>query len=144
MSCLIILDDGRACAPSAWTFTAMMSAIADQFEPTEEAQQLADWLQRQASEMQRAGRGRLDLRELTPENRGMFRDAVMRLAVRYNYHGAADGAGVAFPGWVRRLRRLVKMMQSIERGESPDAISDVSAPVAPTGLRRGPGWRVAV
>jgi hypothetical protein len=36
------------------------------------------------------------------------------------------------------------MLQSIDRGESPDAISDVPAPVAPTGLRRGPGWLVTV
>jgi hypothetical protein len=38
----------------------------------------------------------------------------------------------------------MKMMQSIDRGEAPEAISDVPAPVAPTGLLRGPGWFAAV
>jgi hypothetical protein len=56
----------------------------------------------------------------------------------------ADGAAVVLPGWARRLRRLVRMLHSIDRGESPDAMSDVSAPIAPTGLRRGPGWLVTV
>jgi hypothetical protein len=36
------------------------------------------------------------------------------------------------------------MMQSIDRGEAPEAISDVPSPVAPTGRLCGPGWCAAV
>jgi len=86
----------------------------------------------------------IDLRELTPESRRLFRLAVQRAAAHVGYPCAGDGVAVATPGWIQRLRRLARMIQSIDRGESPDALSDVPAPIAPSGLRRGPGWRAAV
>lgn len=144
MSCLIVLDDGRACAPASWAFDVLVNAVADNLSEGEDRQPLADWLRQQAEEARLVGRGRIDLRELTPENRQHFREAVQRLAAHHGYCRAADGTAVAVPGWINRLRRLAKMLLSIDRGESPDAISDVPAPIAPTGNLRGPGWRVAV
>jgi hypothetical protein len=144
MSCLIVLDDGRACAPASSSFDALVGAIADHLVRSDAERDLADWLRQQMREKSFLGHCRIDVRELTSENRRLFRAAVQRLAYHYGCIHPADGTAVVTPGWVRRLRRLVKMMQSIDRGEAPEAISDVPAPVAPTGLLRGPGWYAAV
>ena len=144
MSCLIVLDDGRACAPASSAFDALVGAIADHLIHSDRERELAEWLRQQLGEKTYLGHCRIDLRELAPENRRLFRAAVERLAYHFGCIHPADGTAVVTPGWVRRLRRLVKMMHSIDRGESPEAISDVPAPVAPTGLFRGPGWRAAV
>jgi hypothetical protein len=140
MSCLIVLDDGRACAPASAAFDALVRAISDHLNRSEQERELAEWLRQQVAEKSFLGHCRIDVRELTPENRRLFRAAVERLAFHFGCIHPADGTAVVTPGWVRRLRRLMKMMQSIDRGEAADAISDVPAPVAPSGLLRGPGW----
>ncbi len=144
MSCLIVLDDGRACAPAPWAFDAIVGALAAHLSESEDERKLATWLRDQMGEARLVGHRFIDLRELTPQARRLFRAAVQRAAAHCDYPRPGDGAVAATPGWVRRLRRLAQMIRSIDQGESPDAISDVSAPIAPTGLRRGPGWRVAV
>jgi hypothetical protein len=140
MCCLIVLEDGRACAPAAAAFDVLVGAIADHLAHSDRGRDFADWLRQQIAEKSFLGHCRIDVRELTPENRILFREAVEELAYHFGCIHPADGTAVVTPAWVRRLRRLAKMMHSIDRGESPDAISDVPAPVAPTGLLRGPGW----
>jgi hypothetical protein len=144
MSCLIVLDDGRACAPAPMAFDTLVGAIADHLVDSREEQELAEWLRQQVAEKSFLGHCRIDLRELTPRNRRLFRAAVERLAYHFGRLQPADGTAVVTPAWVRRLRRLVKMMKSIDRGDAPEAISDVPAPVAPSGLLRGPGWCASV
>jgi hypothetical protein len=144
MSCLIVLDDGRACAPAPSAFDALIGAIADHLAHSQPERDLAEWLRQQIAEKSFLGHCRIDVRELTPENRRLFRAAVERLAYHFGCLHPADGTAVVTPSWVRRLRRLVKMMQSIDRGEAPEAISDVPSPVAPTGRLCGPGWCAAV
>lgn len=134
MSCLIVLQDGRACAPAAWVFDAMLNAFADELVESPEEQLLGDWLRSQSTAASAGPMRRIDVRELTPESRVHFLRAVHRAAERIS-----DPSG----GWRKRLVRLARMLHSIDAGESPDALSDTPSPVAPTGLRRGPGWRCA-
>ncbi len=135
MSCLIVLQDGRACAPAHWAFEAMLLAFADELTQSHEERQLAEWLRSQANGVHSNGMRRLDVRELTPESRALFLGAVHRAAAKIGAEPVV--------GWRKRLQRMVRMLHSIDAGEAPDAISDTLSPVAPTGLRRGPGWRCA-
>ena len=134
MSCLIVLQDGRACAPADWAFDAMLEAVADELIESHDERLLADWLRSQATCFGAGKMRRIDVRELTPESRTRFLDAVRR---------AAEHLPSVSTGWGKRLQRLVRMLRSIDAGESPDALSDTLSPIAPTGLRRGPGWRCA-
>jgi hypothetical protein len=46
-----------------------------------------------------------------------------------------------FPGWLRGIRSLVRMRESIERGEPPMALNPgMRVPIDPPDRIRGPGW----
>src|SRR5688500_16105025 len=106
MSCLIVLDDGRACALAPWTFTELLNAIAEQLDAHDDGQQSAQWLRDQARLPLEGERGYVDVRELTPGNRRHFRMAIERLAHKFSFQQPATGIVAALPGWVLRLRRL--------------------------------------
>ena len=141
MGGFIVLEDGRALAPNNWAYDAIIRAIAAELRDNEDDRPLAIWLSEQTCEVRGMGQGRVDVREFTPKNRDRFRAAVKDAISR------AEAAGPAgwhdpdfFPTWLECFRKLNKMWQSIDLGEPPDSITDLTSPMPATGEQSGPGW----
>jgi hypothetical protein len=141
MGGFIILDDGRACAPSSSSYDFIVSAAIDELVGTDEERRLGQWLKGQLCEVLGMGMGCVDVRELTPLNRRLFREACERAFVKQEKSGPVGWKDPSFfPGWLDRFRKLIQMWQSLDRGESPDAVTDLNSPIPPTGRKSGPGW----
>jgi hypothetical protein len=107
-----------------------------------EGQPLATWLLDQQCSEQGPGIGYLDLREVTPENQRRIIDGLhlaLRQARSEGPLGWSDPS--AFDAWLSSFDFLLRLVDSVERGEAPDAVSDpnVRLLMPPTGERRGPG-----
>lgn len=141
MGGFIVLEDGRALAPNNWAYDAIIHAIVAELRENEDARPLATWLSGQTCEAKGMGQGNVDVRELTPENREHFRAAVKDAISRAENVGpAAWHDPDFFPMWLECFRKLNKMWQSIDLGQPPDSITDLTSPMPVTGQRSGPGW----
>jgi hypothetical protein len=142
MAGFIVLQDGRAYAASNWGFDRTVAAIAAVLSERKESQALAEWLMQQSSEIVGMGMGKVDIRELTAQNRELFINAVREAFKRAE---AQDLGGwydpQLFPSWLGRFQDLVTMLDSIERGEPPATFNPHMRDVCkPSGEHSGPGW----
>lgn len=141
MGGFIILEDGRGCAPASWAYDAIVRSVVDELVRTDEERRLGQWLQEQLCEVLGPGMGFVDVRELSPLNRRIFREACQRAFLTEESKGSAGWFDPsAFPVWLERFRKLIKMWESIDRGEPPAALTDLREPDPPRGRKSGPGW----
>ncbi len=143
MSTFITLGDGRSWLERDWVYDAILRAVARELPNNDEGRALAAWLLEQQCFEQGPGIGYLDLRELTPTNQRLIIEC-LRLAL-----GRARSEGPlgwndpsAFSAWLRSFDFLLRLVESVEHGEPPEALSDpnVNGLMPPTGERHGPGW----
>jgi hypothetical protein len=73
----------------------------------------------------------LDLRELTPENQTLIKNAIAR---------AHAGAASKPPHLQDQIRDLAEMVARSERGEPPETMTDLREVPPLSGDRSGPGW----
>jgi hypothetical protein len=140
----IVLEDGRAWAAASWAYDAAVRYLARSLDriDTGEAQALSVWLLTQTNERLGAGMGRIDFRELTPENRALLRRAARHVFADLEQHPPADWGDPAFFGpWLERFHDLLLLMKSVDRRESPETFNPhMRGLIEPTGRKTGPGW----
>lgn len=141
MSAYIALDDGRSWWAANWAYDAVIEGIASELDRNEPERKLADWVRHQTCRNCGPGLGSIDVRELSPASRSAFRGAAQRAFRSAIFEGPAGWNDPSFyPGWLSRFRRLLRMWKAIDRGESPDQLSDSLECMEPTGRKLGPGW----
>ena len=136
MTTHITLEDGRILGTTNGVFDAIMErAAAEIADSTESGHELHKWLLGQRCEILGPGVGYLDLRELSPRARSMFRSACVSALY------AEKAAPLTKPWLVEALVRLKEMWSSINRGDPPESLTDPNWGIAPpTDVRSGPGW----
>lgn len=142
MGGFIILDDGRAWAATNWAYDAAIRYIAEALPDSERARELSEWLLQQTSEVQGMGLGSIDIRELTAENRTLFVEAIRRATRRIEERGAEGWNDPSyFPVWKERFEVLLKLIESVEKGEPATIYNPHMRDIIPaTGKQAGPGW----
>lgn len=139
MGGFIVLNDGRAYAAANWAFRATLEAITDAIPETAEGRELAEWLRNDPTVQYLHS---VDLRELTPTNRAMFEEATERAYKIASIQGSTDWPEPDYwTGWIGRFKDLVKMIESIRQGESPQTFNPhMNELLPPTTEKSGPGW----
>jgi hypothetical protein len=141
MGGFIILTDGRACAPANWAYDEIVRSVAEELGAGGDDLLLKEWLRGQLCEVLGPGMGYVDVRELTPRNRQLFRDAANRAFKKSELVGPIGWENPSFfPAWLGIFRRLLEMWDSVDRGEPPEALNDLRQPCPPTDEKSGPGW----
>ena len=142
MAGFIVLPDGRAYAASNWGYDRVIGCIAQVVAEQDQGRALSEWLLEQRSMVRGSGLGSVDVRELTPSNRSLVLDAVWQAFERAAARGPAEWCEPSFfPSWLERFRDLVGMLESIDRGEPPQAFNPhMNDVIPPSGRRAGPGW----
>jgi hypothetical protein len=141
MSAFIALDDGRSWWAPNWAYDSVIEKIAIQLDSTEPERALASWLREQTCIVNGPGLGSVDVRELTPQNRHLFRVAAQkafRVAVKSGAAGWHDPS--FFPGWLAGFRRLLRMWKAIDREEPPGQLNDAAECMELSSNKVGPGW----
>jgi hypothetical protein len=133
MSTTIELADGRVLAVSNGAFDAILEHAARHLD-SGRVPGLSQWLLEQRCIVQGPGIGYLDVRELSPAAAAEFRAACM--ASHEATANEVDGSG-----WWSHLTLLIRMWESIDRNEPPEALtSPYWLMTPPSGARKGPGW----
>jgi len=140
----IVFTDGRAYSATNWAYDAVIEAIVQVLPDTDEAKALADWLLNQRSCVLGPGMGRVDLLELTPMNQSLLLQAIQFAYCNEKERGPEGWTNPeSWPPWIQRFSDLVKMIESMQRGESPDQFNPHMRGVSrATGRRSGPGWDI--
>jgi hypothetical protein len=141
MGGFIILNDGRAWAAANWAYDEAIRSIVEALPPTDDALALSGWLLGQTCEVRGSGLGSVDLRELTAENQALFSEAVRKATARIKPHGGWGWSDPSlFLAWKDRFDVLLKLIESIEKGEPASTLNPhMTAVIPPTGERAGPG-----
>ncbi len=141
MGGFLIIEDGRAVAPSNWGFDRMIESIAGSLPTDSAAKDLRKWLLDQRVCIR--GLGSVDVRELTESNRRMFWDAVANAVELADEQGADDWHEPSlFLSWLKMFRDLLLLHQSYLRGEAADSFNPyMRSVIPPTNERSGPGWK---
>jgi hypothetical protein len=132
----IVLSDGRAYAASNWAYDQTVDAIASALPESHEGKALSHWLLEQ--KISSKGVGNIDVRELAPHTNALFITAVKAAlaATKDNFIESE-----AQKDWHNRFIDLLAMIESIERGEAPQAFNPHMLDILPpTGEKAGPGW----
>ena len=141
MAGFITLEDGRAYAASNWGYDAVVERIADALPETDDGHALKDWLMEQRVAVK--GIGRVDLRELTLENRQLFQAAAreaFNLAEQQGPEGWHDPEFYV-PVGSSGSTTWIMMMDSIRAGQPPSFFyPEMIVVIPPTGEQLGPGW----
>lgn len=121
MSTFISFPDGRLWWAANWVYDTIVERIADDLVcgPAEEA--LASWLRGRLCTVQGPGVGCVDLRELSEEDRRLFRAAAqsaLRQAILSGPIGWHDPS--FFPVWLKKFRQLLRMWKAADRREPFD------------------------
>jgi len=141
MSAFIALDDGRSWWAANWAYDSLIEKVVDQLNGTDAERELADWLRERTCRVNGPGLGFVDVRELTAQNRLLF-----RLAAQRAFRSAVLSGSVGwheptfFPDWLARFRQLLRMWKAIDRGEPPEQLNDSHECMKPSGKKNGPGW----
>lgn len=145
MAGFIVFNDGRAWAAANWAYDAAIRYIAQALPTTSNGQELANWLIQQTTQVQGQGLGAIDLRELTQNNQLLLLEAIRKAAKNLKTHDGKEWSDPsAFTSWKMYFEILSKLMDSIERGESPFAYNPhMNDIIPPTGNKSGPGWEKA-
>lgn len=139
MSAMILLEDGRAWFASNIAVQAVHHAIAEELPETDEGKALSNWLKN--DDVLNALLD-LDVRELTPSNRLMYLDAVEPAFQTIKARGCPAGCEFErWQSWINRFGDLVKMIQSVRRGEpATEFNSHCAGEIFPShGGKVGPG-----
>ena len=141
MAGFIVLDDGRAFAPSSEVLDATIEAVTGELDlaGSGSAAELAAWLHGRLMDSGGPELGEFDVRELTAENRELFRQAAERACQRARA-AAVGGAPKARRAWLSEFGRLVRMWKSIDKGQPPETLGDLGTALPASGRRSGPGW----
>ena len=136
MTTYIALEDGRVFGTSNAIFDEIIEHVVNALSQVQvEDSALPDWLLSQRCAVQGPGVGYLDLRELAPESADAFRNAA-ELSFRKLLQSAD-----AREHTVDQFSLLVRMWESIDNGEPPEALTcDWMKLSPPSKERRGPGW----
>jgi hypothetical protein len=142
MGGFIILNDGGAWTAANWAYDVAIRYIAEALPSTQEAIALSKWLLQQTSEIQGMGLEYVDLRELTAENQALFIQAVRKAIMNIKDRGAEGWSDASvFSAWKEYFEVLLKLIESIERGEPSSMFNPhMEEIIPPTGKRSGPGW----
>jgi hypothetical protein len=138
MGGFIVLEDGRALAPSNWAYDAMVRSIAAALGDGPGERQLAEWLLKQQVEV--SGLGHVDVRALTAENRRLFRHAVERAVQQEEARGPVGWDEAFFPSWLAHFKLLLLMWEHIDSGQPPESLNDLKVRWPPPSEPCGPGW----
>jgi hypothetical protein len=135
MTTHITLEDGRVFGTSNGVYDEIIEWAAREMEKRPEGVEgLREWLLDQRCKVQGPGVGYLDLRELCSEAASEFRSAAIAGFKTLQEEGSS------LP-WAGRYSLLVKMWESIDRNEPPEALTCEWYLMSPyRGTRRGPGW----
>jgi hypothetical protein len=127
---------------ASWAYDAAIRSIADELPDTPEGRDLKDWLLLQTCEHCGSGLGRVDVRELAPDDCASFEAAVLQAVVTSGERGPVGWSDVSFfPKWHERFKDLARLIGSIHAGESPEQFNPLMLdPRKPTGRQVGPGW----
>src|SRR5688572_7160386 len=108
MSAYIALPDGRSWWAANWAYDAVIRRVADELDRMPAGGELAAWLRGQTCDELGPGLGFVDVRELSPPDRALFREAARRAFRRAILEGAANWHDPTFyPGWLNGFRRLL-------------------------------------
>lgn len=142
MAGFIIINDGRAVAPSNWGFDRMMEEIVKSLPNNENSADFKDWLLNQRNCICGPGLGSVDVRELTPENQELFWDAVIDAIHRCKAEGGEGWHDPNFySSWMEMFSNLLAFRESYLDGEDPDAFNPyLKSVIPPTNNKSGPGW----
>jgi hypothetical protein len=142
MGGFITLEDGRSYAAANWTYDQTIEVISDALAENEDSRPLADWLLDQRCIVQGPGLGSVDVRELAPKFQQMFLHAIPDAYERARNRGPAGWhQPEAWAGWINRFLDLVKMLESINRGEPASQFNPhMKDVIPPSGAKKGPGW----
>src|SRR5690606_14909818 len=124
-----------------WAYDAVIRSISEELTQTDDQRARANWFDEQTCEVHGPWLGFVDLRELTPRNQQLLRQAA-QLAFRKELRAGPDGwfDPAFFPGWIGNFRRFLRMWKAIDRGEPMGLLDDATQPMDPTHRRLGPGW----
>jgi len=132
----VTLEDGRILGATNGAFDTLMALVAAELERRPGALPgLSEWLLNQRCVVQGPGVGYLDMRDLSPTAVHEFKAAF------------ASGLDKTPPSEIPDPLRatfelLLRMWESIQRGEPPEALTSDHWKMAPwNGERRGPGWQ---
>jgi hypothetical protein len=142
MAGFITLSDGRAYAAANWAYDQTIEAIADVLAENDDSRPLADWLLDQRCAVKGSGLGSVDVRELAPRFQEIFLGAIPKAYEHAKNRGPSGWHDPeAWPSWMNRFQDLVKMLDSISRGEPPSQFNPhMKDVIPPSGLKKGPGW----
>ena len=141
MSSHIALEDGRSWWAANWAYDAVVRSIVDALNRQGE-KDLAAWLSEQTCLVQGPGLGRIDLRELAPKNRELFRAGARDAFRREMEMGAVGWNDPAFfKGWLDRFGVLLRLIDSVDRHDDPLSFNPHANGLMPvTREKKGPGW----
>ena len=135
MSTHIVLEDGRVLPVKDGGFDMILEHAAEQLQKRGDSSGFGEWLLEQRCEVQGVGVGYLDVRELVPVAAAQFRQA----CTSAHTHLLNSPSEL---GWFSSLELLMRMWQSIDAGEPPEALTSPYHSVVKSApeRRRGPGW----
>lgn len=120
MSCVLLLDDGRALHRSNLGYSVMLELIAREISKAN--QQLRVWLADMAERP--APYGEFDLRGLTEDHRAEFWAAAERALLEAIRRHGPEASWPANAYGSECLAHLLRMRRSIVSGEPPSALND--------------------
>ena len=140
MSACIVIEDGRPWWAANWAYDGVVRSIAAALPEEALAQALRTWLGEQTVE--KTGVGDVDLRELSPSARTLFRAAARRaFAIARTGPPPTWGDPNFFRPWIDGFEDLIRLLDSVDPGEDPASFNpDPTRLINPTGKRVGPGW----
>ena len=133
----IVLADGRTYAASNSSTDAVVRAIAREIRDHE----FRDWLLEQQSTVRGLGMTSIDVRDLAPQFRESFLNAIRLAFARVSSEGTESLGIDAAEGWYERFGDLVDMLNRVERGETPNEFNPhMHDVIPPRRTHQGPGW----
>jgi hypothetical protein len=142
MSTLFVLSDGRIWGCTNGEHDLLVELVAETILKEEKDAALSDWLLAQRCQVQGPGVGYVDLRELTLKVQEQIVAAIPKAVVLARVRGPAPGVDPSrFASFIEHLELLNQMVESMKRGEPPEALTASWWKLhPPTGERKGPGW----
>lgn len=138
MAGFIVLDDGRAYAAAGWATDAVIRAVSGELCDGE----FKEWLLQQQRDRVGLGMTNVDMGTIAPHHRRELKQAIRAARARMGPEPPASwGDAKLWPGWLVRFDELVQMLDSIDRGEPPEAYNPhMRATIPQPNERQGPGW----
>ena len=124
MAGFIILQDGRAWAPSSAAYDALIDALAEVLTGPDGDRALASWLAERTCRKLGPGMGYVDVRDLTACHRELLYRAIRSIPTRAKLTASTWSESMR-----ARYQRLRDLLDSMERGEPADTLNDLSGTI---------------